>query len=132
MFAETLLESSTGRKRKRWPMATAFTVQTIIAAVVVTVPLLSTGVIPLSARMQIVAPLKPVPIERVKPKPSDAPAKPGAVTAARSPEIVLISNTNSTLTWGEPKMTTIDPTEATPGDPTLGIRVYRHLWPLSR
>ncbi len=34
MFAETLLESSpTARKRKRWPMATAFTVETIIAAV---------------------------------------------------------------------------------------------------
>jgi len=44
MFGETLLESSpAARKRKRWPMATAFTVESIIAAVIVIVPLLSTG-----------------------------------------------------------------------------------------
>ena len=120
MFAETLLESSNGHKRKRWPMATAFTAQTVIATVIVIVPLLSTGVIPLSARTQIVAPLNPMPLERVKPKPSDGPRKPGAVTAERSPEIVLVSNSDSKLSWGKTKITTTDPNEATPGDPNLG------------
>src|SRR5262249_9027826 len=82
MFAETLLDSSPlGRKRKRWPMATAFTVETLIAAVVVIVPLLSTGVIPLSARVQIPAPTKKVRLEpmkrvRAQPSSSSSPAEP--------------------------------------------------------
>jgi len=51
MFRETLLESSpVARRNKRWPMATAFTVELIIAAVLIIVPLLSTGVIPVLAR----------------------------------------------------------------------------------
>src|SRR5215471_19461259 len=50
MFREALLESSPVlRKRRHWPMATAFTVELIVAAVLVIVPLISTGVIPLSA-----------------------------------------------------------------------------------
>src|SRR5262245_13312701 len=80
MFAESLLESSpAARKHKRWPMATAFTVETIIATVIVVVPLLSTGVIPLSARVQLAAPLQETPIERKKQvraesSPSSSPA----------------------------------------------------------
>jgi periplasmic protein TonB len=67
MFAETLLESSPKtRKRKGWPMATAFTVESLIAAAVVIVPLLSTGVIPLSARVQITAPVKQIQLEPIK------------------------------------------------------------------
>src|ERR1043166_4868017 len=92
MFAETLLESSAGRKRKRWPMATAFTVQTIIAAVLIIVPLLSTGVIPLSARMQIVAPIKEVPLEQAKP-PHTTTSRSGPASARRD-EIVLLTNNN--------------------------------------
>ena len=69
MFGDTLLESlSTGRKGKKWPMAAAFTVEAIVGAVVVIVPLLSTGVIPVSARVPIYTPVKPVtvePLERV-------------------------------------------------------------------
>jgi len=82
MFADTLLESSPmARKRKRWPMATAFTLEMIIAAVVVIVPLLSTGAISLSGRVQIPAPTKEVrlePIKRVRAQPSSSssPADP--------------------------------------------------------
>ena len=54
MFGDTLLESSsTGRKGKKWPMAAAFTAEAIVGAIVVIVPLLSTGVIPVSARVPI-------------------------------------------------------------------------------
>ena len=52
MFQGSLLESSSGaRKRNRWPMATAFTLQMAVAAALVIIPLLSTGIIPLSARV---------------------------------------------------------------------------------
>jgi len=121
MFGETLLESSpTARKRKRWPMATAFTVETIIAAVVVIVPLLSTGVIPLSARVQP-APLRLVPVEPMKPSNDTRPPKPGATTAGpRQAEVVLISDNPGRLTFGRSTNTTTDPTQARPGDPNIG------------
>src|ERR1041385_2367806 len=123
MFAETLLESSTGRKRKRWPMATAFTAQTIIAAVLIIVPLLSTGVIPLSARMQIVAPLKEVPLEHKKPAPTtNTTSHSGPASASRQVEIVLVSDNPNKITFGREKETTKDPNEAKPGDPNLGRR----------
>jgi periplasmic protein TonB len=58
MFRENLLESSpSGRKRKRWPMTVAFTFEVIVGAALIVLPLLSTGVIPVSARVSIIAPL---------------------------------------------------------------------------
>ncbi len=58
MFRETLLESGPSqRKRNRWPMAIAFTAELIVGAVLVTIPLLSTGVISVSAHVPLVAPL---------------------------------------------------------------------------
>ena len=52
MFGDTLLESSSApRKGKRWPMATAFTAEAIVGGLIVIIPLLSTGVIPVAARM---------------------------------------------------------------------------------
>jgi protein TonB len=120
MFGETLLESSpTARKRKRWPMATAFTVETVIAAVLVIVPLLSTGVIPLSARVQP-APLTLARLERVKTVTDTGPAKPGTVTAPRQTEVVLISDHPGSLIYGRFRNTTTNATEARPGDPNIG------------
>jgi protein TonB len=110
MFAETLLESSTGRKRKRWPMATAFTVQTIVAAVVVIIPLLSTGVIPLSARMQIIAPLKETPLERVKPHDTSTPHSGPACNCSRD-EVVLLANNNPDALHFGPHVKTTDKAE---------------------
>lgn len=67
MFGDTLLESSSApRKGKRWPMATAFTAEAIAGGLLVIVPLLSTGVIPVSARVPIYTPVKPVTLERVE------------------------------------------------------------------
>ena len=58
MFGDTLLESSSApRKGKRWPMATAFTAEAIIGGLLVVIPLLSTGVIPVSARVPIYTPV---------------------------------------------------------------------------
>jgi periplasmic protein TonB len=58
MFRETLLESApSGRKRKRWPMAMAFTAELLVAGVLVVLPLLSTGVISVSAHVLRVVPL---------------------------------------------------------------------------
>jgi len=123
MFAETLLESSTGRKRKRWPVATAFAVQTIVAAVVVIVPLVSTGVIPLSARMQVVAPMRQVPLEQKKPAPTSKPSH-GGPASARTEEVVLLANHNQDVLRFGPRVRTTDQPEEVHqngyiGDPRL-------------
>jgi periplasmic protein TonB len=58
MFRETLLESSSsGRKGKRWPMMVAFALEVLVGLALIGLPLLSTGVIPVSARVSIIAPL---------------------------------------------------------------------------
>jgi periplasmic protein TonB len=58
MFRETLLESApSSRKRKGWPMAMAFTAELVAATLLVVLPLLSTGVITVSAHAPIVTSL---------------------------------------------------------------------------
>ena len=62
MFQETLLESSpTPNPRRGWSLATAFTAQTTIAALLIVVPLLSSAVITIST------PAMPVPLSYAKP-----------------------------------------------------------------
>jgi protein TonB len=117
MFGDTLLESSsTGRKGKKWPMAAAFTVEAIVGAIVVIVPLLSTGVIPVSARVPIYTPVKPVTVETVehvvKPPRSCAGCGP---SAARSTAVVLVSNNHNTIYAGPPVETTDKPELARTG-----------------
>jgi len=116
MFGDTLLESSSkGRKSKKWPMATAFAVEAIVGAVVVVVPLLSTGVIPVSARPRIYTPLKPVAVETVDRVRTDTTHRSGPPTSApRSNEVVLVSNNPDAIHWGHNRKTTNDPTEVTP------------------
>lgn len=121
MFGDTLLESSSiVRKNKRWPMATAFMVEAIVAAVIVIVPLLSTGVIPVSARMSCPTyrPIKPValePVERVRV--DHTPAVSQAGPARRSAEVVLATNNNPSIIWDRTIATTNDPSEVTPPGP---------------
>jgi protein TonB len=117
MFGDTLLESSsTGRKGKKWPMATAFAVEAIVGAVVVIVPLLSTGVIPVSARVPIYMQVKPVTVETVehvvKPERSCNGCGP---SATRSTAVVLVSNNQNTIYAGPPVETTDRPELARPG-----------------
>lgn len=56
MFRESLLESSHSGKRSRWPMAAAFAGELIVASTLVLIPLLTTGVIRVSAH-ETIAPL---------------------------------------------------------------------------
>jgi len=117
MFGDTLLESSSkGRRGKKWPMATAFTVEAIVAAVVVIIPLLSTGVISVSARVPIDMRLKPVTVETV-----DRAVKPPrscngcGPSGARSTAVVLVSNNHNTIYAGPPVETTDRPGLERPG-----------------
>jgi protein TonB len=117
MLGDTLLESSSAsRRRKRWPMATAFTAEAIVAAVVVIIPLLSTVIIPVSASAPpIYIPEKPVSVqtvERVRPNHSSAS---GPGTSAPQPTIVLVSDNPNRIYRGPAVPTTTDPTLATPG-----------------
>lgn len=67
MFRESLLESSpTRRKSKRWPMATAFTVELVAGAFLVVLPLLYSGVLPVSAQPPLYAPISSVQVERAQ------------------------------------------------------------------
>lgn len=120
MFGDTLLESSSApRKGKRWPMATAFTAEAIIGGLLVIVPLLSTGVIPVSARVPIYTPVKPVtlePVERVRTDhtPASGPASSGPRTMA----VFTFDNHQSTISNHPP----VDPTREppAPGPPGNG------------
>lgn len=113
MFGDTLLESSSApRKGKRWPMATAFTAEAIVGGLLVIIPLLSTGVIPVSARVPTYTPVKPVklePVERVRTERTSAagPAHPGPRTMA----VFTFNNHQSTIFRDLP----VDPTD--PKDP---------------
>ncbi len=123
MFADTLLESSPkARKGKRWPMATAFTLEIIIAAVLVVVPLLSSGVIPIPAHAAIFAPpLKEVPLERVRPEHTSSSPQHGPASAGpRATEVVLVSNNPDAIHFGNRVPTTNDPNEVKPGSPNVG------------
>jgi protein TonB len=119
MFGDTLLESSSApRKRKRWPMATAFTAEAIVGGLLVIIPLLSTGVMPLSARPPIYTPVRPVtlePVERVHSgqAPASGPANSDPSTAA-----VFTFNNHQNTIPNHP----VDPTgePADPGPPGYG------------
>jgi len=61
MFRESLLDSSPDqRSQKRWPMAVAFVLESIAAGLMILIPLLSTGIIPISARVPHDVPLQMV------------------------------------------------------------------------
>ncbi|HKV95008.1 MAG TPA: energy transducer TonB [Candidatus Angelobacter sp.] len=132
MFGETLLESSsTARKRKRWPMAAAFIVQAALAAIAVIVPLLSTGVIPLSARTRIVCPLnQPVPIEKPDRVRADrSRTSEAANSAPRQTVITLVSDNPNAIHLGPARETTTDAALAQPGDPGIGRKGMPNLSP---
>jgi protein TonB len=75
MFRDTLLESSpAGRKSKRWPMATAFAVEVAVAGLLIILPLLSSGILPVSAHPPLIAPLSDIPIARHNPTENHPPS----------------------------------------------------------
>src|SRR5215831_6618673 len=92
MFHETLLESAPlGRKRKRWPMAVAVSLEAIVCGALIALPLLSSGVIPVAAHPPEVVTLNPPPrIERV---PIGAePAGGGRGAVSRNEVVTLATN----------------------------------------
>jgi protein TonB len=119
MFGDTLLESSSApRKGKRWPMATAFTAEAIIGGLLVIIPLLSTGVIPVSARVPIYTPVKPVtlePVERVRTDhtSSAGPANPGTPTRA----VVLFNDNPNAIYRGATADVTTNPADVRDPEP---------------
>jgi protein TonB len=85
-------------------MATAFTAEAIIAAVVVIVPMLSTGVIPMSARVPIYTPVKPVIMESAKPPEEEGPRATGPTRSTpTSRTVVSFGNNKPLLSWGPPQ-----------------------------
>lgn len=95
MFQEALLESSpVMRRRSPWPMATAFTLQMIIASILVLLPLLSTGIIPLSPRTPVLAPAQYKAPENPRPSP---PSAGGGGPAFHQVEVVPVQPSGSQI-----------------------------------
>ena len=112
MFRDTLLESSpAGRKRKRWPMATAFAVEVAVAGLLIVLPLLSSGILPVSAHPPVFLPLSDMPIARHNPTENHPPSGP-RYTAGRS--VVVFDNTHSDMCFTHCKTAPNDDAEAGP------------------
>lgn len=95
MFGETLLESApAARRRNAWPIATAFTLEMIIASALILFPLISTGILPLSARVN---PPKYIPLTQMETKVVPAHGGPRSPSGAPAYRVVHISNSNHVL-----------------------------------
>lgn len=104
MFRESLLESSPIRRSgKRWPMATAFVLESVAAGLIIMIPLLTTGIIPVSARIPHVTPLPFVRVATVHPR-GDAFRSNGPSIPAVS--VVPVSNNADAIHYGRLQSTT--------------------------
>lgn len=134
MFRESLLDSSPNRHdRKRWPMATAFVFESIVASLIVTVPLLSTGVIPVSAHVPQIARLQAVrvasepPAERTFGHSGGHPAIANVVTLRSNRDVIHYGRPSN---WGDDP--TADPTiPYVPGDPGPNITICADCQPIA-
>lgn len=118
MFRETLIESSSQtKKRRRWPMATAFTMQVIAAVLLIAIPMLTTGVIPVAAHTIIFTPTTIHPQEPVRQR--SGTSSPRALCCREAPRYASISPTgHSVIAFGPPSTPGTDP-NVTP-DPSIG------------
>lgn len=119
MFGDTLLESSSApRKGKRWPMATAFTAEAIVGGLLVIIPLLSTGVIPVSARAPIYTPVKPVTLEPVERVHTERTSASGPMDSGpRMKAVVLFNDNPNAIYRGAPVDVTTNPAEVRDPEP---------------
>ncbi|SRR5258708_14169767 len=112
MFQETLLESSPTPNRRGWSLATAFTAQTVIAAVLIVVPLLSSAVITIST------PAMPVPISYAKPMAETPRTASGGYSSDvrfNSPQqVVNLTVGKSSLFASNPKTGSAGPSDPSP------------------
>ena len=91
MFQEALLESAPAlRRRNHWPMATAFTLELIVASVLVLLPLITTGIVQLKTNVTL-----PVP-PRFTPIATNEPVRPstGRADFAVPRQVVAFTNSN--------------------------------------
>lgn len=118
MFREILIESSSqSKKRRRWPMATAFILQVIAVALLILVPMLTTGVIQLSARTPVITPMYQ---PREAPRPiAGTSSMPRTAGPSVAPRYVQIFSGTSRITYGQPQQTGPQEQETGP-DLTLG------------
>lgn len=99
MFRESLLDSSFSRQdHKRWPMATAFIFESILAGLIITIPMLSTGVISVSARVPRIAPLQAVRVVASEPS-RGIPGRSGSVRPPAT-TVIMISRSADTIPYG--------------------------------
>jgi len=120
MFRETLLESSpAGRKGKRWPMAVAFTVELAVAALLIILPLLSSGILPVLARPPLIAPLSDMPATHHD-RSDNHPSSSGPHYSTQ-PDAVTLPNAHSYPCLIHCKPVTTEADEAvSPWDPGIG------------
>src|SRR5436305_1408018 len=117
MFRETLLESSSqSKKRRRWPMAAALALQMIATALLIVIPMLTTGVIPVAARTVVFTPTNYRPYEPVRPNSGTPGSRPSG--PASEPRVQIFSNTPDQIHYG-PRANPRNPDEPVP-DPRLG------------
>lgn len=113
MFGESLLESAPNlRKRRRWPIATAFVLQLAAAAVLILLPLLSTGILPLKATVIFPTPPKYSPVQRVETAHQSAGRQ-----GVSAPVPVVIPIAATTFNYRDPIST--DPTDRNSDPPPL-------------
>ena len=133
MFGDTLLESSSApRKGKRWPMATAFTAEAIIGGLLVIIPLLSTGVIPVSAH-GVPSPVLRVTVEPVEHVPSDRSNASGPTSSVPSSTVVTLGGGSPriclTCIAADPKLGADGPYSPYVGNPDLPRELVDHHGP---
>ncbi|MGC2745833.1 MAG: energy transducer TonB [Candidatus Angelobacter sp.] len=105
-------------------MATAFTAEAIAGGLLVIIPLLSTGVIPVSARVPIYTPIKPVALERVERVRTDHTSASGpANSGPRAMAVFTFNNHQSTI----PDHSWNPPSEPPPGPPGGGNEADKNL-----
>lgn len=118
MFRQALLESSTAmHRRSPWPMATAFTLELIIASVLVLLPLISTGILPLTSRLA--APPRYTPIDSVRPIATTTVTNRSGV-ALSNPQVIQVANLNPLLISPFSKIGRSDISDA-PTAPLMGV-----------
>ncbi len=118
MFREILIESSSQAKdRRRWPMATAFILQVVAVALLILVPMLTTGVIPLSARPVVLTPTYQPP---EVPRPSAGTPTPRSEGAATVTRVVSIFSGTPKIAYGHQEQQ-IDPNKDPGAEPKLNL-----------
>lgn len=115
MFGDSLLQvSSASRNNKRWSMATALCMELIVAGIAIGIPLLTTGILPVSARVPLYTPLNPVMTGTVKPIPVGQTHTNGSATPASRAAVVLLNNNPNAIHIGPAIPVTTDPSQVTP------------------